>query len=74
MWVLNQDKSELVNPRYYSRDYSEGTYNIWCDGTLLGSYSSEAKARIVMSQIAILIESTQPNKVFIMPLDDKVEV
>lgn len=70
MWIRSQSLAVLVKA---TEICIEGKTKIWADGYLIGKYSTEAKALMVLDKIENCLECPY-NEVFQMPQDEDVEV
>lgn len=70
MWIRSQSLAVLVKTNEIC---IENKTSIWADGYLIGKYSTEEKALLVLDMIE-KIAMYPGNTLFQMPADDEVEV
>lgn len=70
MWIRSQDKKILTEIHDVEIDSAN---QIWGSGSLIGEYSTEEKALLVLDMIE-KISMYSGNTLFQMPADDEVEV
>lgn len=70
MWIRSQDRKILTE--IHNLDIDD-INQIWDGSSLLGKYSSEEKALLVLDMIE-KVSMYQGNTLFQMPADDEVEV
>lgn len=68
MWIRSQDLAILVKANEIC---IENKTNIWAEGYLIGKYSTEEKALLVLDMIE-KVSTYQGNTLFQMPADDEV--
>ena len=70
MWIRSQDKKILTEIHDVEIDSAN---QIWGSGSLIGEYSTEEKALLVLDMIE-KVSMYSGNTLFQMPDDDEVEV
>ena len=70
MWIRSQDKKILTEIHDVEVDSAN---QIWGSGSLIGEYSTEEKALLVLDMIE-KVSMYSGNTLFQMPDDDEVEV
>ena len=70
MWIRSQSLAVLVKANEIC---IENKTNIWAEGYLIGKYSTEEKALLVLDMIE-KVSMYPGNTLFQMPVDDEVEV
>lgn len=69
MWIRSQSLAVLVKANEIC---IENKTNIWAEGYLIGKYSTEEKALLVLDMIEKVL-MYPGNTLFQMPVDDEVE-
>lgn len=69
MWIRSQSLAVLVKANEIC---IENKTNIWAEGYLIGKYSTEEKALLVLDMIE-KVSMYPGNTLFKMPVDDEVE-
>lgn len=70
MWIRSQDRKILTEVHDLEIDSAN---QIWGSGSLIGEYSTEEKALLVLDMIE-KVSMYSGNTLFQMPTDDEVEV
>lgn len=70
MWIRSQSLTVLVNAKEIC---IEDKTKIWAEGYLIGKYSAEEKALLVLDMIE-KVAMYQGNTLFQMPTDEEVEI
>ena len=70
MWIRSQDKKILTE--IHDLEVDSG-FKVWGSGMLIGEYSTEEKALLVLDMIE-KVSMYSGNTLFQMPDDDEVEV